>query len=101
MDVSSGRPEPFPPHEVIARALAEASARIAAIGFRSTVPVEELKWWFARRTVHPQMGLADIIQLPWFVVHEVVGIDEWKRGGGHPSGPLPGRELLCHREGRH
>ncbi len=95
MDISSGSPKRFPPDGDIDIAIREAAARLRKIGIETSVSVEEMKWWFAVPTVHPQTGLEGIIKVPWLVVHELVEIDRWKRGGGRPSGPLPEREIEC------
>lgn len=58
-----------------------AKALLRRHGHRCEVSPEELERWFQADTPYPDIGLAEVLQRPLLVVHELVEIDAVKRRG--------------------
>ncbi|HII41493.1 MAG TPA: hypothetical protein HA326_09820 [Thermoplasmata archaeon] len=71
----------FPPRERFEAAVAEGNALLTRYGYPQRGTAEELSAWLHTDTPYPNPDPADLLGVPFLVVHEIVEIDETKRRG--------------------
>lgn len=75
------RMAPFPSRERFRKAVRAGNALLARHGFPQRATADALRAWLRTDTPYPNPDPADLLRVPFLVVHEIVEIDEAKRKG--------------------